>query len=87
MTANPKTIYDFYGFPKELSKITYGAPGYPSVAGYLDEIFGRGVWKPVERGFDHGVWTTLVHLFPDADVPVTTLSVDAGATPEEHYEI
>lgn len=56
------------------------------MAGDLDEAFGRGVWKPVERGFDHGVWTTLVHLFPNADVPVVSLSLDAGASPEEHYE-
>lgn len=41
VAANPKTIYDFYGFPGELSKITYGAPGCPSASGDLDEIFGN----------------------------------------------
>lgn len=53
----------------------------------LDAEFGKGFWKPVERGLDHAVWTTLRHLYPNADVPVATLSVNSGATPEELFEI
>lgn len=61
--------------------------GFPGAAAMLDAEFGKGFWKPVERGFDHAVWTTLRHLYPDADVPVATLSVNSGAAPEELFEI
>lgn len=82
----PQTIYDFYGFPNALYGVKYPAPGYPEVASELDGIFGKGTWKPVTRGLDHGVWTTLVHLYPKADVPVITISLDATDTERGHFE-
>lgn len=86
VSKRPRTLYDFAGFPRPLYAITYPCPGYPEVAKDLDAAFGEGVWKPTERGLDHGVWSTLVHLFPKADVPVVTLSLDAESSPKEHFE-
>ncbi len=86
VSAKPKTIYDFFGFPAPLYQVEYPAPGFPEAIPDIEESFGKGYWKPVERGLDHGVWTTLVHLFPNADVPVITLSLNAALSPEEHFE-
>ena len=86
VSARPQTIYDFYGFPSPLYAVKYPAAGYPEALPDIEETFGKGYWKSVERGFDHGVWTTLVHLFPKADVPVITLSLNASVSSEGHFE-
>lgn len=86
VSANPKTIYDFFGFPAPLYKVSYPASGFPEALLDIGNAFGKGYWKTVERGLDHGVWTTLIHLFPKADVPVITLSLNAALPPEEHFE-
>lgn len=85
----PKTIHDFYGFPEELFNINYPAPGSPECALKINDLvtsetvqFDNGSW-----GFDHGAWSILKHLYPDADVPVLQLSLDVRKTPEQHYSL
>jgi len=84
----PKTIYDFYGFPSELYAVTYPAPGFPDLA----ERVRRAV-KTVEVGLDqtwgldHGAWSVLKQLFPAADVPVVQLSLDYVKDMQHHYDL
>ena len=72
-------VYDFYGFPEPLYGVTYPAPGAPELAGRVVDLLGTGlVDRRPERGLDHGVWTPLVHMFPDHDVPVLQLSMPSA---------
>lgn len=86
--ARPSTIHDFGGFPDELYRIQYPAPGDPAlarrVAGLLAE---RGASTRSDWGLDHGAWSVLLHVFPAADVPVVQLSIDGRLPPEEHLVI
>lgn len=87
VTSNPmpKTIHDFYGFPKELYQLQYPAPGDPALAARVAALTGG---KPdASWGLDHGAWTVLLHAFPDAAVPVLQLSVDQSKSPQEHLEL
>lgn len=84
---NPKTIYDFYGFPKELYELDYVVKGSPKVANRVGELLGSMASKVDEWGIDHGTWSILVHLFPDADIPVIQISIDHNASPQELYDI
>ncbi len=85
---NPETIHDFYGFPKELTDIQYRAPGSPQLA---RNIADRVQWPRLRldpgRGLDHGAWSVLRSMFPDADVPVVQMSLDLGQPPAFHYEL
>jgi 4,5-DOPA dioxygenase extradiol len=86
----PETIYDFGGFPRELYTITYTAPGDPELARRAGELLaGAGIQTGLHpnRGFDHGAWVPLRHLFPEADIPVVTLSVNQNLSPAEWYKI
>lgn len=84
----PETLYDFGGFPDELSRITYPAPGDPELAARLVKLLGEEETAVrTDWGFDHGTWTVLRYLLPEADIPVVQLSVDLGALPEQHLEI
>lgn len=77
--AHPETIHDFHGFPRALYDIRYPAAGEPSVAGEIRERLaaaGFAAQLDLQRGIDHGVWVPLLRLFPNADVPVISLSVD-----------
>jgi len=80
--ANPETIHDFGGFPEELYRQTYPAPGDPALAERIASLLPGSAIAP-NRGLDHGVWTVLKFLFPDADVPVVPVSIDVGASPSE----
>ena len=71
-SAKPETIHDFGGFRQALFDVHYAAPGDPELAERLAVLLGA---KPIERGFDHGVWVPLSLMFPDANVPVVSLSL------------
>ncbi len=83
----PKTIYDMYGFPKELYEITYKVPGSPKIARLCKELIKKDTEFDDSWGIDHGAWSVLVHMYPERDIPVFQISVDGYASPEEHYKI
>ena len=86
--ASPPTVHDFYGFPESLYRFRYPAPGSPDLALRAAELA-----RPVEVlqsqrwGLDHGAWSVLMHLYPDADIPVVQLSLDGLKSPAEHYDL
>lgn len=84
----PRTIHDFGGFPRELFEVRYPAPGSPLLAARVRELLAPvDVRQDQEWGLDHGTWSVLVHAFPDADVPVVQLSIDAGKPAHWHYDL
>ncbi len=85
----PRTIHDFGGFPRELYEVQYPAPGDPRLAERVRDLLAPDVPVALDErwGIDHGTWSVLVHLFPDADVPVVQLSVDERKPPQFHYEV
>lgn len=86
--ASPRTIHDFGGFPRELFEVEYPAPGDPALAARAQELLAPlPVRADQSWGLDHGTWSVLRHVFPDADVPVVQLSIDARQPPEFHYEV
>lgn len=84
----PRTIHDFYGFPQELFAVQYPAPGAPELAHHVRDLLGvEAVALDQEWGLDHGTWSVLVRMFPEANVPVVQLSLDRKRTPSEHYTL
>jgi len=74
---SPKTIYDFYGFPDELYRLSYPSPGAPEVAKLITELAKKPSIKcDYSRGLDHASWAILRHIYPKADIPVIELSLD-----------
>jgi len=86
ISSEQKQIYDYYGFPEEYYKVYYKANGSPEIAHEVKRII-PSVNETTEWGLDHGAWPMLMHLFPQADVPVFQLSIDYYAKPEYHYEL
>ncbi len=85
--AEPRTIHDFGGFPKELFDVEYPAPGSPGLAARVEELLeGEVAMDTSQWGLDHGTWSVLCHVFPDADIPVVQLSIDRRHTPKWHYD-
>lgn len=83
----PDTIHDFSGFPPELQRVVYEAPGSPALAARVRDLLApRPVEQSLDRGLDHGAWSVLRHVYPAADLPVVQLSVDPGLRPREHWE-
>lgn len=90
LAKNPETIHDFGGFPRALFEIQYPAPGAPEIAiqaRALLEQEGLTVKTSTNRGLDHGAWVPLRLMYPQADIPVTQVSILHGATPTEQLRV
>ncbi|MFO1206962.1 MAG: class III extradiol ring-cleavage dioxygenase [Burkholderiales bacterium] len=86
----PETIHDFYGFPPELYRVRYAAPGAPELAQRVAELLDRAktaVDVSRDRGLDHGAWVPLVLAYPGADIPVTQLSIQSARGPAWHWAL
>ncbi|WP_108821028.1 4,5-DOPA dioxygenase extradiol [Dysgonomonas sp. Marseille-P4361] len=85
---SPKTIHDFYGFPKELYMQEYLAPGDPSLAREItDNVTDYHIKESDEWGLDHGTWSVLKHLYPGANIPVIQISLDHFKDTSWHYDL
>lgn len=83
--TNPKTIHDFWGFPPELGAVQYDAPGDPEIAELVRDLAKPTlVQEDYNWGLDHGTWSVLKHMFPEAKIPVVQLSID-GTKPFSHH--
>lgn len=84
----PNTIHDFGGFPKELFAVQYPAPGSPDLAKETKSLITKtDVGLDENWGLDHGAWSVIKHLYPNADVPVIQMSLDYSQSPQYHYEL
>jgi 4,5-DOPA dioxygenase extradiol len=84
----PKTIHDFGGFPTELFNVQYPAPGSPEVANEVKKLLVQSSAALDEKwGLDHGCWSVLKHLYPEADIPVVQMSLDYLQPPQFHYDL
>jgi 4,5-DOPA dioxygenase extradiol len=86
ISPEQKQIYDYYGFPKEYYQVYYKANGSPDVAREVKKL-ASAISETTDWGLDHGAWPMLMHLFPEANIPVFQLSIDYYAEPEYHYEL
>ncbi|RWX00429.1 4,5-DOPA-extradiol-dioxygenase [Flavobacterium cerinum] len=84
----PKTIHDFGGFPQALFDVQYPAKGSFELAEATSKLVtSTNVGLDHDWGLDHGTWTVVRHMYPNADIPVLQLSIDYGRPPEYHYEL
>ena len=84
----PRTIHDFGGFPRELFEVEYPALGSPELAARVRELLGEDVIMDDRQwGLDHGTWSVLCHVYPEADVPIVQLSINEPKPAEWHYEL
>ncbi|MFC3675152.1 DODA-type extradiol aromatic ring-opening family dioxygenase [Ferrovibrio xuzhouensis] len=89
-TAQPDTIHDFSGFPPELYRLRYPAPGEPALAAAIrDPLAAAGIDATLDpqRGLDHGAWSPLLLVYPQADIPVLQLSVQSRRDPAHHLRL
>lgn len=85
---HPRTIHDFGGFPCELFEVQYPAPGSPALAEETRKLVQSVNIGPDNKwGLDHGTWSVIRHMYPDADIPVVQMSLDYGMPPKAHYEL
>lgn len=86
---DPETIHDFGGFSQHYYKVRYPAPGAPLLAQNItDALQARGIaCEKLERGFDHATWQVCGLMWPQADIPITQLSIQMHRSPEEHFKI
>lgn len=85
---NPKTIHDFGGFPQALFDVQYSAPGSPELATEIQKLITNpAVELDHDWGLDHGTWSVVKHMYPDADIPVLQLSIDYYKPAAYHYEL
>jgi len=85
-SQDQEQIFDYYGFPDEYYQVFYKAKGAPDLAREVHKVAPH-VIETTEWGLDHGAWPMLMHLFPEADVPVFQLSLDYYASPEYHFSL
>jgi 4,5-DOPA dioxygenase extradiol len=86
--ARPRTIHDFGGFPRELFEVRYPAPGDPGLVQRVRELLQPlEVGEDRSWGLDHGTWSVLRHVYPEADVPVVQLSIDDAQPAAFHYNL
>lgn len=84
----PQTIHDFSGFPKELFEVQYPAPGHPPLAREAAKLLHSAqVELDHDWGLDHGTWTVVRHMYPEANIPVLQLSIDYTKGPQYHYDL
>jgi len=84
----PRTIHDFGGFPRPLHEFSYPAPGDPQLAARVQSLLTPlAIHSDQAWGLDHGTWSVLCHVYPDADVPVIQLSIDETQPAQFHYEL
>ena len=84
----PRTIHDFYGFPDELYRVQYPAPGSADLAERVRGLVRSGTVEPdYQWGLDHGAWSVLRRMNPGADIPVVQLSLDRTQPPQVHYKL
>jgi len=87
--AHPGMLYDYYGFPEHTYHVQYPAPGSPELAQQVKELLEAGSMTARldgERGFDHGTFTVMAPLYPQADIPVVQLSMKTGLDPQTHID-
>ncbi len=85
---HPETIHDFGGFPRALYEVQYPAPGSPELALETKQLIqSTEVGLTDKWGLDHGAWSVIRHLYPDADIPVVEMSIDYTKGPRYHYEL
>jgi 4,5-DOPA dioxygenase extradiol len=84
----PPTIHDFGGFPQALYQVQYPAPGSPALANETKAMVHKtDIGLDQKWGLDHGAWSVIKHLYPQADVPVIQMSLDHYQTPQYHYDL